>query len=1290
MMDDEIDTISAFTRRELKQYYTYKEKKEINQKEYNDNYANTSNDSISEIKIDNNVSNENSLNNNEENKEITKFNEKIKDLEKNVKKNKDNFFIYFIKRINEKEFKEEINYLLKNSEKYIENKLIDKKDKKDKYEIGIGKLWQLINNIYMIKIFIDLKNNEKIDESSFIYENNENYYLYNSLLNKIINDFEFEYFSELYDYIYFEDSFIIKKNKCIGIYEKYKQKYGGLDSNNNDSYSYIFLNKYENNLNLEDNIINKWNKYIQNENIKEKKLNIIYSLFDIFDLKDNRCRIKFYKKIFENIGKEENKNIYLKDTKFFNAIIFLILNDNKNIFKILSLDDQINNNKELQKIIFKMIKTISIKIESLFNYFTNKQTEEGKKKTLDQAQIENIEELGNSEEILNSLILFLKLIGKYNNIPFHKIICTNINYLDDEKDEFIVIKKLFNLYIDAYKSLDEKNKNLIIVFHSLTQCIIEYTYTNLKIKKELKNILIENVDELHKLNDELFKKIKEDPLNKDENENENILLFIIKNSLLFKLHCLKYLEFEKSEKLKIFRDEDLRNINLYFRKFLSLNKEINKEKLFESYKDNKFKNKLILFTLILLYYKIIFYLRAIPDYEIYGQCFFDIHNNNSTVEKYIQLHFNDDKSMSLLLPLFTFLQEIRDIIEIQINKEKIYLINILIPEIFNLKKYSKNFLNSIFDYSNRENKFLNIYNYIECLIYDIKTKKNYFYENLLNWKIEFINYFIVLVENISLIIFYSKSTKGSIEKYNEIAKVQNSIIFSILIIIHCLFLLFIIILWCIFRRKIDYFNSLTKYFNSNSEIYDKLNLEKKIKLIKNNSDFDEFFPIESDIKYKKINYFKKNCIEEFIEKIILCLKNIKRFEKYLYSLRNIFPFIFTLICLIGYLLKIQIFLVFPLILMFNSSETLYAIIIIIYHQFKTLFLLLVYMFVILYIFSLLGFFYLPNMFKYESVNNNNDLIYTEENICSSAISCILYFFNFGITSEGYINMNLISFKNNTGYYIAQFFFTIILYLIIHMIFFNVILASITNSFDKMRELINEKENNIKNVCFICQKKRNDCINESEDFNYHLFKHNKWKYIIFMCSILLKDKEELSQEETIIYEQIIKGKIDWFPEYVPKYIKDFQEKYKLPSLTVDVIALREGRDKKSKQILLTIRTKTPYKGKYALPGGFVTYNETPENACIRILKRYIELNSYKFEVLTIKGDPNRDPRRHVITIVYIVNVDANAEIKKLDEEDYENPEFLELIKINTNHKEDLAFDHYDIIEELKNKTKKNRY
>ena len=61
--------------------------------------------------------------------------------------------------------------------------------------------------------------------------------------------------------------------------------------------------------------------------------------------------------------------------------------------------------------------------------------------------------------------------------------------------------------------------------------------------------------------------------------------------------------------------------------------------------------------------------------------------------------------------------------------------------------------------------------------------------------------------------------------------------------------------------------------------------------------------------------------------------------------------------------------------MFNSFETLFAIIKVLVQQFSTLFLLIFYMLVFLYIFSLLGFFYFPKMFNYESVNNENELLY---------------------------------------------------------------------------------------------------------------------------------------------------------------------------------------------------------------------------------------------------------------------------------------------------------------------------
>ena len=169
------------------------------------------------------------------------------------------------------------------------------------------------------------------------------------------------------------------------------------------------------------------------------------------------------------------------------------------------------------------------------------------------------------------------------------------------------------------------------------------------------------------------------------------------------------------------------------------------------------------------------------------------------------------------------------------------------------------------------------------------------------------------------------------------------------------------------------------------------------------------------------------------------------------------------------------------------------------------------------------------MFTYESVDNNNNIVEAEEYICSSAFSCMLYFFNFGLTSEGSIDMNLMSYKNSTKYYIGQLFYDLILYATIHMIFFNVFLATITSGFDKMRDIIMEKDNDQNNICFICQKTRDDCINDSEDFEKHSFNHNKWSYIMFICNIILKDKKELTNEEYNVYKKIDEGSIKWFPK-----------------------------------------------------------------------------------------------------------------------------------------------------------------
>ena len=203
-------------------------------------------------------------------------------------------------------------------------------------------------------------------------------------------------------------------------------------------------------------------------------------------------------------------------------------------------------------------------------------------------------------------------------------------------------------------------------------------------------------------------------------------------------------------------------------------------------------------------------------------------------------------------------------------------------------------------------------------------------------------------------------------------------------------------------------------------------------------------------------------------------------------------------------------------------------------------LLLIYILLILYIFSWISFFFFPNMFKYEAVDKNNELVspnYLEESICSSSVPCILYFMNFGLSSEGSIEMNLISFKQNTSFYLFQFFFEIFLFLFIHMISFNIVLATITNAYDNMKEKIDKKGYEDKNVCFICGKTKNDCIGDNEDFDDHLEKHDKWKYIIYIVCLILKKEETFTIEEDYVWKQIKDKKLDWFP----KYEKNFGER-----------------------------------------------------------------------------------------------------------------------------------------------------
>ena len=91
-------------------------------------------------------------------------------------------------------------------------------------------------------------------------------------------------------------------------------------------------------------------------------------------------------------------------------------------------------------------------------------------------------------------------------------------------------------------------------------------------------------------------------------------------------------------------------------------------------------------------------------------------------------------------------------------------------------------------------------------------------------------------------------------------------------------------------------------------------------------------------------------------------------------------------------------------------------------------------------------------------------------------------------------------------------------------------------------------------------------------------------------------------------------------------------YKSPFLTVDAVI-----NCKDDSIVLIKRKKNPYKNSWALPGGFVEYGETVENATLREVKEETGLEIELSGIVGVYSDPNRDPRGHTVTVCYLANI-----------------------------------------------------
>ena len=106
----------------------------------------------------------------------------------------------------------------------------------------------------------------------------------------------------------------------------------------------------------------------------------------------------------------------------------------------------------------------------------------------------------------------------------------------------------------------------------------------------------------------------------------------------------------------------------------------------------------------------------------------------------------------------------------------------------------------------------------------------------------------------------------------------------------------------------------------------------------------------------------------------------------------------------------------------------------------------------------------------------------------------------------------------------------------------------------------------------------------------------------------------------------------------------------------------------------MRKNPPFKGSWALPGGFVEYGETVEIAAIRETKEESGLDIELDGMVGVYSDPHRDPRGHIISICFLGHKIGGELVADTDASDVQYMEIDEISKI------ELAFDHHKILED----------
>lgn len=150
-------------------------------------------------------------------------------------------------------------------------------------------------------------------------------------------------------------------------------------------------------------------------------------------------------------------------------------------------------------------------------------------------------------------------------------------------------------------------------------------------------------------------------------------------------------------------------------------------------------------------------------------------------------------------------------------------------------------------------------------------------------------------------------------------------------------------------------------------------------------------------------------------------------------------------------------------------------------------------------------------------------------MCDSVYSCTLYSLNLGIRNGGGISDSMDLMELDNPLFGPKLVFDLSYFMIINIVSMNIIFGIIIDTFAELRDAQNCRDEDLKNVCFICGYERDVFEKKGMSFDKHVSGlHNPTNYINFLIHLRCKPEDEFDGVESYVFDQYHRRKTNWAP------------------------------------------------------------------------------------------------------------------------------------------------------------------